>query len=97
MFNHLSSQLGDPKGVLDAMLKPKITALPGHIQSVYVQNIIKLYANIIKRAEEDDDTDTVKEVGEMLQEKLPIFIQSSDLEVQERVGALKQFVEQKML
>jgi AP-3 complex subunit delta-1 len=82
---NIFSELEDPKGVLEAMLKPKITALPGHIQSVYVQNSIKLYANIIKRSEEDNDTEVVKEVGEMLQEKLPIFIQSSDLEVQERV------------
>lgn len=69
------------------MLKPKITALPGHIQSVYVQNIIKLYANIIKSAEseEEEEAESVKLVGEMLQEKLPIFVQSSDLEVQERV------------
>lgn len=80
------SELTDPKAVLDSMLKPKITALPGHIQSVYVQNAIKLYANIIKRAEEDNDTEVVKEVGETLQEKLPIFIQSADLEVQERVN-----------
>lgn len=67
------------------MLKPKITLLPGHIQSVYVQNIIKLYANIIKRAEGQNGLAGVREVGEMLQEKLPIFIQSADLEVQERV------------
>ncbi|XP_060581566.1 AP-3 complex subunit delta-1-like [Ruditapes philippinarum] len=85
-------ELEDPKGVLEAMLKPKITALPGHIQSVYVQNSIKLYANIIKRSEEDNDTEVVKEVGEMLQEKLPIFIQSSDLEVQERACCMVQLV-----
>lgn len=82
-------QLTDPRSVLEAMLKPKITALPGHIQSVYVQNTIKLYANIIKRAEEEEDgAETIKQVGELLQEKLPIFIQSSDLEVQERVRYL---------
>lgn len=85
-------ELGDPKSVLDAMLKPKITALPGHIQSVYVQNIVKIYANIIKRAEEAGDTEVVKEVGEILQEKLPMFIQSSDLEVQERACCMVQLV-----
>lgn len=70
-------------------MKPKITVLPGHIQSVYVQNTIKLYACIIKRVEEEgeeDGAEAVKQIGEMLQEKLPLFIQSSDLEVQERVG-----------
>ena len=85
-FRHLT----DPRSVLEAMLKPKITVLPGHIQSVYVQNTIKLYANIISRLEEDDEeaAETVKQIGEMLQEKLPIFVQSSDLEVQERVRLL---------
>ncbi|XP_052256781.1 AP-3 complex subunit delta-1-like isoform X1 [Dreissena polymorpha] len=84
--------LTDPKGVLEAMLKPKITLLPGHIQSVYVQNIIKLYANIIKRAEGQNGLAGVREVGEMLQEKLPIFIQSADLEVQERACCMVQLV-----
>lgn len=86
------SHLSDPKAILDSMLKPKITMLPGHIQSVYVQNIMKLYANIVKRAEEEGSRTEVKEVGEMLQEKLPIFIQSSDLEVQERACCMLQLV-----
>ncbi|WAR24147.1 AP3D1-like protein [Mya arenaria] len=84
--------LTDPKSVLEAMLKPKITVLPGHIQSVYVQNAIKLYANIIKRAEGEGGLETVRDVGEMLQERLPIFIQSSDLEVQERACCMVQLV-----
>ena len=68
------------------MLKSKITTLPGHIQSVFVQNIMKLYGNILKAAEESDDQDTMKELCQLLTNKLPIFVQSADLEVQERVG-----------
>ena len=67
------------------MLKPKITVLPGHIQSVYVQNILKLYSNILKSAEADENTELIQEMGKLLQEKLPVFVQSADLEVQERV------------
>ena len=68
------------------MLKPKVTQLPGHIQSVYVQNVIKLYSRILSIAEESDDTATITETNQMLIDRLPMFIQSGDLEVQERVG-----------
>ena len=39
------------RACLDALLNPKVTALPGHIQAVFVQNIVKLYANILVKAE----------------------------------------------
>lgn len=68
------------------MLKPKITTLPGHIQSVYVHNFVKLYTSVVIKAEKDDNEDVVKEVSQLLSEKLPLFIQSADLEVQERVS-----------
>ena len=77
--------LVDPHETLEAMLKPRVTSLPGHIQSVYVQNIIKLYSCILVKAEEENDDETIKEVGSLLVEKLPMFVQSADLEVQERV------------
>ena len=83
--NIFSRHLKDPQAALEAMLKPKITVLPGHIQSVYVQNILKLYSNILKSAEADDNKELIQEMGKLLQEKLPLFVQSADLEVQERV------------
>jgi AP-3 complex subunit delta-1 len=67
------------------MLRPKITCLPGHIQSVYVQNIPKLYARIIKEAEDEEENDVVKECTQMMLDKMPMFVQNADLEVQERV------------
>ncbi len=67
------------------MLKPKVTQLPGHIQSVFVQNIIKLYSSLLVKAELENDEETIKEAGQLLVEKLPMFVQSADLEVQERV------------
>ena len=81
IFSHLK----DPQAALEAMLKPKITLLPGHIQSVYVQNILKLYSNILKSAEADGNMELIQEMGKLLQERLPVFVQSADLEVQERV------------
>ena len=46
-----SEFLPEPRETIDALLNPKITALPGHIQAVFVQNIVKLYASILVRAE----------------------------------------------
>uniref|UniRef100_A0A0B7A1L1 AP-3 complex subunit delta n=1 Tax=Arion vulgaris TaxID=1028688 RepID=A0A0B7A1L1_9EUPU len=87
-----SEHLSNPKTTLEAMLKPKITSLPGHIQSIFVQNILKLYGKILKAAEAKEDDELKKEVHALLQEKLPVFIQSGDLEVQERACSILQIV-----
>ncbi|KAH9491695.1 AP-3 complex subunit delta-1 [Bulinus truncatus] len=87
-----SEHLNNPKATLEAMLKPKITSLPGHIQSIFVQNILKLYGKILKAAEAKEDDNLKKEVHALLQEKLPVFIQSGDLEVQERACSILQIV-----
>ncbi len=47
------SFLPDQKAVLMFMLKSRVSSLPGHIQSVYVQNILKLYSYIMAKAEDD--------------------------------------------
>ena len=75
----------DPQSTLEAMLRPKVTALPGHIQSIFVQNIIKLYSSVLVKAELDGDEEAIKSASQLLIDKLPMFVQSADLEVQERV------------
>lgn len=35
--------------VLEAMMQPRIAALPARIQGVYLQNAVKLYADAFKR------------------------------------------------
>ncbi|GFN96700.1 Ap-3 complex subunit delta-1 [Plakobranchus ocellatus] len=87
-----SEHLSNPKATLEAMLRPKITSLPGHIQSIFVQNILKLYGKILKAAEAKEDSELKSEVHQLLQEKLPVFIQSGDLEVQERACSILQIV-----
>ncbi|XP_048758475.2 AP-3 complex subunit delta-1-like isoform X2 [Ostrea edulis] len=87
-----SQHLQNPREALEAMLKPKITTLPGHIQSVFVQNILKLFGNTLNAAEESEDQETMKELCQLLTNKLPIFIQSADLEVQERACCMLQLV-----
>ena len=49
--------LPDIHTTLEAMLQPKVTSLPGHIQAVYVQNIAKLFAKIL--ASEDHEEEVI--------------------------------------
>lgn len=67
------------------MLRPKVTTLPGHIQAVYVQNMVKLYASILQQKEQAGEKEAAQEITQLMIERLPQFVQSADLEVQERV------------
>lgn len=86
-----SEHLPDISATLDALLQPKATSLPGHIQAVYVQNIVKLYAKLLANQEEEEDA-VSQSLGEMLVEKLSVFVQSADLEVQERASCVLQLI-----
>ncbi|KAK7490361.1 hypothetical protein BaRGS_00018340 [Batillaria attramentaria] len=83
-----SEHLKEPQQTLEAMLRPKLTSLPGHIQSVYVQNLLKLYCKVLRRLEDEKDEEGIQQVHTTLQEKLPVFVQSGDLEVQERACSM---------
>lgn len=55
------------RGTLEAMLRARVSTLPGHIQAVYVQNIIKLYARILNSVDTQLDTDPIaKETAEQV-------------------------------
>lgn len=82
--------LQEPQQTLEAMLRPKVTTLPGHIQAVYVQNMVKLYASMLQQMEQDSDAEAAQELTRLMVERLPQFVQSADLEVQERVRATSQ-------
>lgn len=77
--------LQEPQRTLEAMLRPKVTTLPGHIQAVYVQNVLKLYASILQQEEQAGQPEAAQQATQLLLERLPQFVQSADLEVQERV------------
>ncbi|KAF6092233.1 adaptor related protein complex 3 subunit delta 1 [Phyllostomus discolor] len=87
-----SEHLQEPHQTLEAMLRPKVTTLPGHIQAVYVQNVVKLYASILQQKERDSDTEAAQELTRFMVERLPQFVQSADLEVQERASCILQLV-----
>lgn len=44
------------------MLRSQASSLPGHIQAVYVHNILKLATATLCMAEKDVDTETMKQV-----------------------------------
>lgn len=43
-------------------MRGKVVSLPGHIQAIYVHNMLKLYAHIIATAEEEEDSEMIEEV-----------------------------------
>merc|ERR1711909_29016 len=54
--------------------------------------MLKLYSCIMAQAEEEDDTEMIEEVTSLLKERLPLFVSSGDLEVQERASCVLQLV-----
>ncbi|XP_066491118.1 AP-3 complex subunit delta-1 isoform X1 [Tiliqua scincoides] len=87
-----SEHLEEPHQTLEAMLRPKVTTLPGHIQAVYVQNMVKLYASILHQKEQTGEKEAAQETTQMMIERLPQFVQSADLEVQERASCILQLM-----
>ncbi|XP_058513755.1 AP-3 complex subunit delta-1 [Ochotona princeps] len=87
-----SEHLQEPQRTLEAMLRPKVTTLPGHIQAVYVQNVLKLYASILQQEEQAGQPEAAQQATQLLLERLPQFVQSADLEVQERASCILQLV-----
>uniref|UniRef100_A0A3P9BPQ8 AP-3 complex subunit delta-1 n=1 Tax=Maylandia zebra TaxID=106582 RepID=A0A3P9BPQ8_9CICH len=87
-----SEHLENPVQTLEAMLRPKVATLPGHIQAVYVQNAAKLFATILKNQEGNTDSTAAQETSQMMIDRLPLFVQSANLEVQERASCILQLV-----
>ncbi|XP_041705058.2 AP-3 complex subunit delta-1-like isoform X2 [Coregonus clupeaformis] len=88
-----SEHLEDPMATLEAMLRPKVATLPGHIQAVYVQNAAKLFATVLRGQEgAPADSKVTQETSQLLIDRLPVFVQSANLEVQERASCILQLV-----
>lgn len=84
--------LCNPYSVVESMLKTKISLMPGHILSVYVQNIGKLYSILIAQYEKDNDWDSIESLNNLVLSKLPEFQISDHLEAQERACNLYEIV-----
>uniref|UniRef100_A0A7N9AUG6 AP-3 complex subunit delta-1 n=1 Tax=Mastacembelus armatus TaxID=205130 RepID=A0A7N9AUG6_9TELE len=87
-----SEHLENPMQTLEAMLRPKVATLPGHIQAVYVQNAAKLFATVLKSQEGNTDGTAAQETSQLMIDRLPLFVQSANLEVQERASCILQLV-----
>lgn len=79
------SELNEPENTLHILLKHR--SLPGHIQGVYVQNILKLFTRITTGLLERNDVDKIVSLCNLLLKKLPSFISSGHIEVQERASS----------
>ncbi|XP_068968798.1 AP-3 complex subunit delta-1 [Bombus flavifrons] len=82
-----SSELEDPIVTLQSMLRSQASSLPGHIQAVYVHNILKLATATLCEAVKDGDTETMEQIF-ALKDKIAAFVCSGDLEVQERSSSV---------
>lgn len=79
------SELNAPEKTLNILLKQR--SLPGHIQGVYVQNILKLFTRIVTGLLEQNDVNQIISMCNLLLKKLPTFISSGHIEVQERASS----------
>ncbi|KAL1437790.1 hypothetical protein MTO96_048639 [Rhipicephalus appendiculatus] len=90
-----SELLPEPHSTLEALVRPRASQLPPHIQSAYVHNALKLWARLVAAAaDQQDDDDNPDYCSQLLLERLPLFVQSGDLEVQERACCALNLVKQ---
>lgn len=73
----------DPQKTLESILNTKITLFPGHIQSVFYQNILKILTFLIQSS--DNDEIIARALISMTIDRMNVFLSSGDVEAQERV------------
>ncbi|XP_024214553.1 AP-3 complex subunit delta-1 [Halyomorpha halys] len=83
-----ASELPNTKSTLEALLNGRINCLPPHIQAIYVHNILKVFSKIL----EVSGTEEAIKICRLVMEKLPLFVGSGDLEVQERACSALELV-----
>jgi len=88
-----AEHLTDIHATVACLSTSKATSLPGHIQCVFIQAIGKLFSRVLAKAEaEGGDEEEIVTMSEALITSLPIFTQSSDLEVQDRSCCVLQLI-----
>ncbi|KAH8420632.1 hypothetical protein KR009_012412 [Drosophila setifemur] len=91
IVGEFSGELEDAEKTLNILLRPR--QLPGHIQGVYVQNVIKLFARLATTCLELQDLPGLVRLCDHVLEKLQHFNGSSDIEVQERANSACMLIE----
>jgi AP-3 complex subunit delta-1 len=99
-----STTLDEYLPALEALLQPRVSQLPSHIQAVCVHNVFKLLAKIMAYGKSPSQVSTeaakpiaepqkiaklTAEALELATARLPLFTQSAHLEVQERACMLE--------
>lgn len=82
LCGEFSVHLKEPEAVLQMMLNYK--SLPQHIESVFIHNILKLFAHIMEKYELEERYDDILVLCETISVKLQESLKSAELEVQER-------------
>ncbi|VEN63802.1 unnamed protein product [Callosobruchus maculatus] len=78
------ADLKNPEQTLQSMLKYK--ALPQHIESVFIQNILKVLAHVLEIYEAKEQYDEMCALCDQVIDKMNDSIKSGELEVQERAS-----------
>ncbi|XP_061433335.1 AP-3 complex subunit delta-1-like isoform X1 [Lethenteron reissneri] len=94
-----AEHLEEPRVTLEALLRPRVCTLPGHVQAVYVHNSAKLFAWLLGSLSGRDPDDPNDNAGSglgdlvsLMADRLPPFVNNGDLEVQERASGVLQLV-----
>ncbi|XP_044260701.1 AP-3 complex subunit delta [Tribolium madens] len=82
LCGEFASELKQPEKTLRAMLKYK--SLPQHIEAVFIHNIIKLFAHVMRGYEEEGQYGEILGLCDDICLKLGESLKSGELEVQER-------------
>ncbi|XP_032593942.1 AP-3 complex subunit delta isoform X2 [Drosophila grimshawi] len=91
IVGEFSSELADAEKTLNILMRPR--QLPGHIQGVYVQNVIKLFARLATTCLEQQNMSGIVCLCDHVLEKLHHFNGSNDIEVQERANSACMLIE----
>ncbi|KAH8368088.1 hypothetical protein KR084_006867 [Drosophila pseudotakahashii] len=91
IVGEFAGELEDAEKTLNILLRPR--QLPGHIQGVYVQNVIKLFARLATTCLEVQDLTGLVRLCDHVLDKLQHFNGSSDIEVQERANSACMLIE----
>lgn len=86
IIGEFGDHLETPESALKMLMKER-PMLPGHIQAVFVQNSTKLFVRVLEKSAEAGRVDEIRTFVDVLDKKLPHFISSGDIEVQERASS----------
>lgn len=86
IIGEFGGHLEDPENTLKMLLRDR-PALPGHIQAVFVQNSNKLFIHFLEQSVKSGNVDGIRGMVDVFDQKLPHFLSSCDIEVQERTSS----------